>query len=120
VVQFLFEDNAEFGFGYRLAFDKHAEQAQELLTGLGSALGSSLVDALLAADQSTEAGIAGQRERVAALLEKLKGLDGLEARRLERLAEYLVRKSVWIVGGTAGPTTSGTAASITCWRWDAT
>jgi pyruvate-ferredoxin/flavodoxin oxidoreductase len=95
----LFEDNAEFGFGYRLAFDKHAEQAKELLKALGSQLGATLVDGLLAADQSTEAGIAAQRERVAALLAALAGIDSLEARRLEQLAEYLVRKSVWIVGG---------------------
>jgi pyruvate-ferredoxin/flavodoxin oxidoreductase len=95
----LFEDNAEFGFGYRLAFDKHAEQARELLTALGGQVGATLVDGLLGADQSTEAGIADQRARVAALLEALKGIDSLQARRLERLAEYLVRKSVWIVGG---------------------
>jgi len=57
------------------------------------------VDGVLTADQSTETGIAEQRARVAALAEKLKGIDSLQARRLERLAEYLVRKSVWIVGG---------------------
>jgi pyruvate-ferredoxin/flavodoxin oxidoreductase len=95
----LFEDNAEFGFGYRLAFDKHAEQAQELLKALAPQLGDTLVDGLLAADQSTETGIAEQRARVAALVETLKGLDSLQARRLQALAEYLVRKSVWIVGG---------------------
>jgi pyruvate-ferredoxin/flavodoxin oxidoreductase len=95
----LFEDNAEFGFGYRLALDKHAEQARELLTLLASQLGGTLVDGLLTADQSTEAGIAEQRGRVAALLQKLPGLGSNDARRLERLAEYLVRKSIWIVGG---------------------
>ncbi len=95
----LFEDNAEFGFGYRLALDKHAEQAAELLKALASRLGDTLVDALLAADQSTEAGIAEQRARVAALQQKLAGIDTDDARRLERLADYLVRKAVWIVGG---------------------
>ena len=95
----LFEDNAEFGVGYRLAFDKHAEQAHELLKVLGAGLGDTLVDGLLTADQSTEAGIAEQRARVAALVDKLRAVDSLEARRLEKLADYLVRKSVWIVGG---------------------
>ena len=95
----LFEDNAEFGFGYRLALDKHAEQAAELLRALASQLGDALVDGLLAADQSTEAGIAEQRARVAALQQKLAGIGSNDARRLERLADYLVRKAVWIVGG---------------------
>ena len=95
----LFEDNAEFGFGYRLALDKHTEQARELLTALAPQLGEALADGLLTADQSSEAGIAGQRARVAALLQKLAGIGTNDARRLEGLAEYLVRKSVWIVGG---------------------
>jgi pyruvate-ferredoxin/flavodoxin oxidoreductase len=95
----LFEDNAEFGFGYRLAIDKHAEQAREMLPLLASRIGEGLVTGLLSADQSTEAGIAEQRARVAALKQALAGIDTTEARRLERLADYLVRKSVWIVGG---------------------
>ncbi|MDA8164834.1 MAG: pyruvate:ferredoxin (flavodoxin) oxidoreductase [Desulfobacteraceae bacterium] len=95
----LFEDNAEFGFGFRLALDKHQEQAKELLRVLASRLGDDLVSDLLVADQTSEAGIEAQRERVAALLEKLAGIDTPEARRLEPLAPYLVRKNVWIVGG---------------------
>ncbi|HZZ84098.1 MAG TPA: pyruvate:ferredoxin (flavodoxin) oxidoreductase [Anaeromyxobacteraceae bacterium] len=95
----LFEDNAEFGFGMRLAVDKHAEQARELVQGLSAGIGAELVRALLEADQSTEAGIARQRERVAALKLKLSELNRPAARRLEKLADYLVKKSVWIVGG---------------------
>ena len=95
----LFEDNAEFGFGYRLALDKHAEQAQELLKTMASQIGETLVDGLLKADQYSEQGIAEQRERVVALHQKLAGIKTPEARWLEKLADYLVRKSVWIVGG---------------------
>jgi pyruvate-ferredoxin/flavodoxin oxidoreductase len=95
----LFEDNAEFGMGMRLAVDKHAEQAKELLAALAGQLGDELVGALLGADQSSEAGIAAQRERVTALRAKLAGVQKPEARRLEVLADYLVKKSVWIFGG---------------------
>ncbi len=95
----LFEDNAEFGFGMRLAVDKHREQAAELLGGLAKKVGEELAAALLAADQSDEAGIAAQRGRVAELKAKLKKLRSAEARRLMDLADYLVKKSVWILGG---------------------
>jgi len=95
----LFEDNAEFGFGYRLAIDKHVEQAQELMTRMASQLGESLVEGLLSGDQHSESGIAEQRARVALLKQKLAAITSGEARWLERLADYLVRKSVWIVGG---------------------
>ena len=95
----LFEDNAEFGFGFRLAIDKHGEQARDLVTALAGHLGDTLVHALLNADQSTEAGIAAQRERVQALHQKLAAAEGRQARRLEVIADYLVHKSVWIVGG---------------------
>jgi pyruvate-ferredoxin/flavodoxin oxidoreductase len=95
----LFEDNAEFGLGYRLAIDKHNEQAQEMLKAMASQIGDGLVNALLAADQSTEAGIIEQRARVADLHKVLAGIPSTDARRLERLADYLVKKSVWIVGG---------------------
>jgi pyruvate-ferredoxin/flavodoxin oxidoreductase len=94
----LFEDNAEFGFGMRIALDKQAEYARELLRGLGSVLGD-LGPALLEADQSSEAGIEIQRERVARLKVALDGLDGPEARELLSVADALVKKSVWIVGG---------------------
>lgn len=95
----LFEDNAEFGFGFRLAIDKQKEFAEELLKKLASQIGEELVSALLGADQSSEAGIAQQRERVKLLREKLAVIASPDARRLERLADYLVKKSVWIVGG---------------------
>ncbi len=95
----LFEDNAEFGLGFRLAVDKHAQQARELLRGLAPRLPGQLVEALLGADQSTEAGIAAQRERVLALREELARIGDAEAAYLTGLADYLVKKSVWIVGG---------------------
>ncbi|HEX7487834.1 MAG TPA: pyruvate:ferredoxin (flavodoxin) oxidoreductase, partial [Anaeromyxobacteraceae bacterium] len=95
----LFEDNAEFGFGMRLAVDKHIEQAREILTRLGAQVGDQLVQAILAADQSSEAGLAEQRQRVKALRLKLAALSTPEAAWLDKLADYLVKKSVWIVGG---------------------
>ena len=95
----LFEDNAEFGLGLRLALDKQTEYARELLTRLSSDLGDPLVLALLAADQSTESGIREQRERVHVLRSKLAGIESAEARDLLSLADALVKKSVWIVGG---------------------
>lgn len=95
----LFEDNAEFGLGFRVTIDKHTEQAQELLTGMNGALDSKLVDEILKADQSTEPGIYEQRERVAKLKEMINGSDDPKARMLLSLADYLVRKSVWIFGG---------------------
>jgi pyruvate-ferredoxin/flavodoxin oxidoreductase len=95
----LFEDNAEFGFGFRLALDAHVAAARTLLERLAPQVGDSLARDLLGADQSGEAGIAAQRERVAVLKSKLAGLSFAEARRLESLADYLVKKSVWLVGG---------------------
>jgi pyruvate-ferredoxin/flavodoxin oxidoreductase len=95
----LFEDNAEFGLGFRLAVDQHAAHAKGLLRRLSGQVGQNLADALLAADQSTEAGIAGQRGRVAELRRALTTFDSPDARRLALLADYFVKKSVWIVGG---------------------
>jgi pyruvate-ferredoxin/flavodoxin oxidoreductase len=95
----LFEDNAEFGFGMRLALDSLTTQAVGLVNGLGGRLGDTLVKGLLEADQSSEAGIAAQRERVAALKQALGAVKTPEARRLALLADYLVKKNVWIVGG---------------------
>jgi pyruvate-ferredoxin/flavodoxin oxidoreductase len=94
----LFEDNAEFGLGMRVALDKQAEYARELVGRLGSALGD-LGPALLEADQSAEAGIAAQRERVGRLKALLAELGSPAARELLSVADALVRKSVWIVGG---------------------
>jgi pyruvate-ferredoxin/flavodoxin oxidoreductase len=95
----LFEDNAEFGFGIRLAVDKQAEQARELLASIASRVGEDIVRDILAADQSTEAGIAAQRERVRRLQQQLSRLESPEAKWLSRISDHLVRKSVWIVGG---------------------
>lgn len=99
----LFEDNAEFGMGFRVALDQRRVRAQLLLTRLGAQVGGELTDALLGAltdeDQRDEASIAAQRERVRLLRAQLKALDTREARELELLADDLVRKSVWIVGG---------------------
>jgi pyruvate-ferredoxin/flavodoxin oxidoreductase len=95
----LFEDNAEFALGMRLAIDKHREQAAEYLRRHAPQVDGALVQELLEADQSTEAGIAAQRARVAALRAKLARIGTLEARWLEQLADYLVKKSVWALGG---------------------
>ncbi len=95
----LFEDNAEFGLGFRLTFDKQREYATELLQQLAPVVGEELVEALLSADQSDEAGIYQQRERVLELRENLKEVDGAPARELESVADMLVKKSVWIIGG---------------------
>jgi pyruvate-ferredoxin/flavodoxin oxidoreductase len=95
----LFEDNAEFGYGFRLTIDKHQETARELLATLSGPIGENLVTALLGADQTTESGIWEQRQRVADLKVKLAGLDSNQAKSLLSLADYLVKKDVWIVGG---------------------
>jgi pyruvate-ferredoxin/flavodoxin oxidoreductase len=102
----LFEDNAEFGLGMRVTLDKQEEYARELLQVLSDQIGSELVDGLLTADQSSEAGIRAQRERVARLKVILLGpADSLDKRiyddahNLLSLADVLVRCSVWIIGG---------------------
>ncbi len=95
----LFEDNAEFGLGMRLALDKQVQYALELVARLRSAIGAPLADAIITADQSDERGIHAQRARVAELKTKLEGLLGREARDLLALADALVKKSVWIFGG---------------------
>jgi pyruvate-ferredoxin/flavodoxin oxidoreductase len=95
----LFEDNAEFGLGFRLAIDSHAGQARALLRELSGQLGDRLVDELCSAKQGDDAAIAAQRERVQILRRKLASIDAPAARRLETLADYLVKKSVWVVGG---------------------
>jgi len=95
----LFEDNAEFGLGMRLTIDKQTEFAHELVKKFASVLGDSLVNDLLNADQSTDAGIKAQRERVETLKKKLAGNKDLLAQQLITLADVLVKKSVWIIGG---------------------
>ncbi len=95
----LFEDNAEFGLGFRLTLDKHAEEARELVMQLAEAIGSELAVALLESPQKDEADIFEQRLRVEELKNRLKTMDSPEARNLLTLADTLVKKSVWIVGG---------------------
>jgi pyruvate-ferredoxin/flavodoxin oxidoreductase len=96
----LFEDNAEFGYGLRLSIDQHEGRARALVAQLASALPSGLADQILTADQRSEAGIQAQRARVGALRASLGAGPGLgPARDLLALADYLVKKSVWIVGG---------------------
>jgi pyruvate-ferredoxin/flavodoxin oxidoreductase len=95
----LFEDNAEFGLGFRLALDQHEAQAKDLLRALSQPVGEGLAAEIFGAGMDTEAGIAAQRARVATLRQRLRSIDLPEARRLELLADYLVKKSVWIVGG---------------------
>ncbi|NOX55727.1 MAG: pyruvate:ferredoxin (flavodoxin) oxidoreductase, partial [Planctomycetes bacterium] len=95
----LFEDNAEFGFGFRLALDQKRQFAVELLKGLAPELGDDFVSELISASQETEAELAAQRERVAALKQKLATMDSPAAKRLLTVADALVRRSVWIVGG---------------------
>ncbi len=95
----LFEDNAEFGLGFRLAIDHHRQRAEQLLHDLRDELGGEAVAALLDADQSDESGIFAQRERIDAMRRKLQTLDSPKARRLLTVIDYLARKSVWIIGG---------------------
>jgi pyruvate-ferredoxin/flavodoxin oxidoreductase len=95
----LFEDNAEFGLGMRLARDQQAAYARSLLPRVASVVGEELVGELLAADQSTEAGITAQRDRVARLRAALGDRTDRVALELAAVAETLARSSVWIVGG---------------------
>ena len=95
----LFEDNAEFGLGMRLAIDKQREYARELVSRLANNIGRKLAREILEADESTEHGVAEQRERVEQLKRKLAAAKDAQSRDLLGLADALVRKSVWIVGG---------------------
>ena len=95
----LFEDNAEFGLGLRLAADLHTKLARERLTQLRDVVGADLADAILDARQVRESELAAQRERVAELLPRLEGHSGLAVDDLRSVADHLLRRSVWIVGG---------------------
>jgi pyruvate-ferredoxin/flavodoxin oxidoreductase len=100
----LFEDNAEFGLGMRLALDKQTDYARDLVNRLRDVIGAELADGLLGGDQSTEAGIATQRERVAQLKSVLPkatqiAIPKSEIENLLAVADVLVKKSVWLVGG---------------------
>ena len=95
----LFEDNAEFGLGMKLTADKQAAFAKELVKRLSADIGSELTEELLNADQSSEEGIKNQRTRVALLKEKLSTVKDSSAKQLLSIADMLVRRSIWIVGG---------------------
>jgi pyruvate-ferredoxin/flavodoxin oxidoreductase len=95
----LFEDNAEFGLGMRIANDQQAKYAQALVSQLSVEIGLDLVKALLEADQSKESGIVAQRKRVAELKQRLVALGSEAAQELFAVADSLIHKSVWIVGG---------------------
>jgi pyruvate-ferredoxin/flavodoxin oxidoreductase len=95
----LFEDNAEFGLGYRLSIDYQRDFARELLKKLAGLVGDDLTHAILTAEQKDEADIFEQRARVAALKETLRGVSSNDARQLLSVADMLVKKSVWIIGG---------------------
>jgi pyruvate-ferredoxin/flavodoxin oxidoreductase len=95
----LFEDNAEFGYGMRLAIDQQKRYAISLLEKLKKEIGEDLVDELINSSQPEEEEIQKQRERVGKLRKKLQSISKEEARQLESVAEALVQKSVWIIGG---------------------
>lgn len=95
----LFEDNAEFGLGFRLTIDKHEVQAKELLEGLKEEVGQELSNEILNTDQHEENALYEQRQRVEKLKEKLKNSTHKDAKNLLSLADYLTKKSVWIIGG---------------------
>lgn len=95
----LFEDNAEFGLGFRLTLDKQLEYASDILPTFVDEIGETLVDGLLKADQSTDLGIKQQRERVQALKDKLAHSKNPQALNLAAVADAFVKKSVWILGG---------------------
>jgi pyruvate-ferredoxin/flavodoxin oxidoreductase len=95
----LFEDNAEFGLGMRLAADFLMAHAQSLVRELAGEIGADLADALVTAEQRDEAAIRNQRERVAALMDRLRRSTHPRAGELAAVAEWLIRRSVWIIGG---------------------
>ena len=95
----LFEDNAEFGLGYRLAIDQQTSAARQLLTKLAPVVGEDLAKTILDSPQVTESEFVAQRERVDALVAKLDGRSDDDSVNLLVLADFLVRRSVWIVGG---------------------
>ncbi len=95
----LFEDNAEFGLGMRLTVDRQTAFANELVQKLNDKIGPDLATAILQADQSTDLGINEQRDRVSTLKQKLSSIQDPDAKQLLSLADFLVKKTVWIIGG---------------------
>lgn len=94
----LFEDNAEFGLGMRFSIDQQTATAKALLEGLKSELGD-VAEKIMSNPQKTDAEIDAQRENVKTLRARLAGMNSKEARELDNLADYLIKKSVWILGG---------------------
>jgi pyruvate-ferredoxin/flavodoxin oxidoreductase len=95
----LFEDTAEFALGFRISIDKQREYAREILLRMGSQIGDTLTKEILEATELNEPDIFEQRKRVAILKEKLRVLDSTDAKNLLSVADMLVKKSVWGVGG---------------------
>ena len=95
----LFEDAAEFGYGFRLTADKHIEVARELLEKLKDDVGNELAESILNAPQDTEEALEAQRTRVVQLREMLSRVDSQDARMLDSVADYFIHRSVWVVGG---------------------
>jgi pyruvate-ferredoxin/flavodoxin oxidoreductase len=95
----LFEDNAEFGLGMRLAADRHMALAQQMLRELAPQIGEALVVELIDAPQRTESQIRAQRARVVEMKKRLVEIKGYAAKHLLSVADHLVRRSVWIIGG---------------------
>lgn len=96
----LFEDNAEFGLGLQLAADLHTSLARTRITELRDEIGAELVDAILTAPQVRESELAAQRERVEELQRRLEGIDHPKVADLRSVLDHLVRRSIWIVGGS--------------------
>jgi pyruvate-ferredoxin/flavodoxin oxidoreductase len=97
----LFEDNAEFGLGFRLAADRHAELARNRLTQLRDVIGAGLADDILGAPQLRESELRAQHDRITELKRRLDGLEQPDERAtdLRSVVDHLLRRSVWIVGG---------------------
>ena len=95
----LFEDNAEFGLGMRFSIDQQKNIAESLLNNLKDKIGAELVEKIQNNPQSNDAEIDAQRDNVAALRAKLATINDAEAKHLDKVADYLIKKSVWIIGG---------------------
>jgi len=95
----LFEDNAEFGMGFRLSADHHRKQAETALCSLREELGDDIIKAIINAPQQSESQISTQRERVAELKYKLSLIDTAASKKLQSMADHLIRRSIWAVGG---------------------
>ncbi len=95
----LFEDNAEFGLGIKLAYDKQTDIAKQLMGGMIDAVGQELADKILSCNQTEESGILAQRENVKELRARISAIKTPEARQLDIIADHFVKKSHWIIGG---------------------